>query len=596
MLETLEQIATIFGEEKISFDHYSKILKIGLSVKELGQIPQTQDKVTVGDVNRSKTHKVKTVFVIGVNDGVFPSIHTSEGFFNDKDRQNLKEQNFELAKGTREKMYEENFNIYKVFSTAEEKLYISYSSSDSDGKALRKSLLISKIKRIFPNLLEKDKLKDEVLTKTITFSKLLNNHENPDWNEVFRWYEDNERKKLDSALRGLKYTNVPCKINNENIRKLYGNVLKTSVSKLESYRSCPFSYFLKYGLRVSEKEKLDVKPIDTGSFMHDIIDRFFKIIKDNNKNVKEVTDSQIKEIVEVIVQEKTNYNGKFTLTAKYRTLVQRLIRVVTSSLKYIIESLRESEFDVLETEAVFDTNKDSTYQPIEMELDDGRKVSIIGKIDRIDIAKMPDGKYIRVIDYKSSTKDIDLNKVISGLQLQLITYADAICENDNVFPSGALYFTLLEPKIAQRNLGKEEIENLLKENYRMNGLVLADINVIKAMDTSLESGKSNKIPVTLNKNGEISFSKSRTLTRSEFENLQRYTNKIIREISKQILRGDISLTPYYTQKEKSTPCQYCAYKSICQFNSKFKNNDYRYIPNDKKEEVLKKIKDIQINE
>lgn len=589
IIVTLEQMGTLFSEEKISFEQYTNILKVGLAEKELGQIPQTLDKVIVGDVNRSKTHKVKAVFIIGVNDGVFPSIHTSEGFFNDKDRAKLKEDDFELAKGTREKMYEENFNIYKAFSTAEEKLYISYSSSDSDGKALRKSLLISKLKRIFTKIEEKNNKKDKVLTPKITFSKLLNNIDNEEWNEVFEWYKTHYPQKLENALKGLEYTNIPCKINEKNIKELYGKNLKTSVSKLESYMSCPFSYFLKYGLKLSEKDKLEIKPIDTGTFMHDVIDKFFKEAKEEGIKVKEITDEQIEAIVEAIIKEKLLYGGKFNVTAKYRTLVQRLKRVVVSSIKYIVQSLKESEFDVLETEAEFDTKEGSKYAPIEMELDDGRKVSIIGKIDRVDIAQMPDGRYIRIIDYKSSTKDIDLNKVIAGLQLQLITYTDAICENESVMPAGALYFTLLEPKIAQRNLSESEIEELLKQNYKMNGLVLANVDVIKAMDTTLETGKSDKIPVVLNANGEVSFTQSKTLTREEFEKLQKYTNKIIKQISNEILSGNIELKPYYSQKERSTPCMYCDYKSICQFNSKFKNNNYRFVPNLKRQEIIENL-------
>src|SRR5699024_10093549 len=126
VIDVIDEIADLFKDVKMSFDTYAKLLKTGIQVKEIGQIPQTQDKVTVGDVNRSKTHKVRAIFIIGVNDGVFPSVPSSEGFFNDRDRENLKEEGIELAKGTLEKMYEENFNIYKAFSTAEEKLYISY--------------------------------------------------------------------------------------------------------------------------------------------------------------------------------------------------------------------------------------------------------------------------------------------------------------------------------------------------------------------------------------------------------------------------------------------------------------------------------------
>ena len=612
IVDALAEISNVFKNQKMNFDEYSKILKTALQSKEIGQIPSNQDSVIVGAVNRTKTHKVKAVFIIGVNDGVFPSKISSEGFFNDKDRENLKKENFELAKGTIEKMYEENFNIYKALTTAEEKLFISYSSSDTDSKALRKSLLISKIKRIFPKIKEETKdLKQNILTKDSTFLKLLENINNKEWAEVYEWYKNNEKEKLQSAVEGLNYTNLPQRIEKENIEKLYGNNMKTSVSKLETYMSCPFSYYLKYGLKINEKEKLEIKTIDTGSFMHEVIDEFFKRLNqdfenDGNieemgntgnientenkdeKNIDNIEEKDIEKLVEKIVNEKLENASKFNQTAKYRVLVQRLKRVITISLKYIIQTLKNSKFKVLGTEVKFDNDKDSKYPPIEMKLDNGKTVSIIGKIDRIDIAKMPDGKFIRIIDYKSSTKDIDLNKFIAGLQLQLITYVDATCKNENAIPAGALYFSLLEPKIAQRNISKEEIEEILRKNYRMNGLVLANVNVIKAMDTKLEDGKSDIVPVSL-KNGEINGRSSSTVTQEEFENLQKYAVKLIKQISKQILSGNIDLKPYYNVKGKTTPCSYCAYKSICQFDQKLKNNYYRVIPNDSKKDILNRI-------
>lgn len=583
--EVLLEIAQIFDEENMSYDQYSKLLKTGLGSKELGQIPQTQDKVIVGDVNRSKTHKVKTVFIIGVNDGVFPSNFSSEGFFNDLDRQNLKEEGLEIAKGTKEKMYEENFNIYKAFTTAEENLYISYSASDFDGGTLRKSLVISKIKRIFPKLEEETKVKDEVLTKKITFSKLLDNLGKEEWTEVYEWYKENKSEELERATKGLAFTNLAEKLDKENVSKLYGENLRTSVSKMESFRECPFSYYLKYGLKLSDKEKLDIKPIDTGSFMHDTIDEFFKKAKD----VKSMTEEEIKNLVEEIINDKMALGGKFVLTAKYRNLVQRLKKVITKSLIYIVESLKNSSFDVLGTEISFGRGKNS---PIELTLEDGKKVLIEGKIDRADIAKMPDGNYIRIIDYKSSTRDIDLNKVVAGLQLQLITYTKEVCEKEDAKPAGMLYLPLIEPKIMKntKTLSKEEIENMIKENYKMSGLVLADVNIIKAMDNALESGKSSTIPVTLNNSGDINYSKSSTATKEEFEKLLSYSNNIIKKIAREILEGKIEIRPYYSAKEKSTPCRFCNYKSICQFNPKFKGNNYRYIPNKKKQDVLDEIK------
>ena len=546
VIDVIDEIADLFKDVKMSFDTYAKLLKTGIQVKEIGQIPQTQDKVTVGDVNRSKTHKVRAIFIIGVNDGVFPSVPSSEGFFNDRDRENLKEEGIELAKGTIEKMYEENFNIYKAFSTAEEKLYISYPASDVDDKPLRKSTVISKIRKIFPKLKESSYIEDmnsneakenargskeqkdenhkqadgidkaqetemNIYTKEVTFSELLShiNNMNGSWYEVYQWYKNNPKYsyRLEKALEGLEYTNLPEKISSHNVQKLYGDTLHTTVSRLEQYKSCEFSYYLKYGLKLSSKEKMDIKPVDTGSFMHDVVDTFFK----ENENIKEISDEELKQILDKIIEEKLSLprNYIFTATAKYRNLVRRLKKVIFYSMKYIVQSLKNSEFDVMQTELEFGNN---TYPPIEMTLDDGKRVSITGKIDRIDIAKAPNGKYIRIIDYKSSTKDIELNKVIAGLQLQLLTYVDAITQKEEAEPAGALYFSLIEPKLAsaKKEMSKEEIEQIIKKNYKMNGLVLADINVIKMMDKNLQTGKSEIIPVELNNSGEINYKNSKT--------------------------------------------------------------------------------------
>ena len=591
----LEEMSQIFEDKKISFDNYLNLLRTGIATKELNQIPNSNDHVIVGDINRSKTHKVRAVFIIGVNDGVFPRASTTEGFLNDKDRAKLKDKGLELAKGIKEKMYEENFNIYKAFSTAEERLYISYPASDINGDNLRKSLIISRIKKVFPMLVEQKVQADEVLTKNITFSKLLNHIGEEEWYEVYEWYKRHYKSKLTRAMEGREYTNVPTNINVENIQKLYGNTLKTSISKLEKYASCPFSYFLTYGLRLSSKEKLDVSPIDTGSFMHDVIDKFFKQLNEENISVKDVNDDTIKRIVDNIIEEKLMFGSKFTLAPKYKIMCERLAKVLYTSIKYIVESLKDSSFEVLGTEVSFSNKEESQYSSINLTTDDGKNIQIEGKIDRIDIAKLPDGNYIRIIDYKSSKKDIDLNKVISGLQLQLITYIDAICENENVMPAGALYYSLIEPQLKKGRLdakNKEEIEKLIKQNYKMNGLILADINIVKAMDNSFDGVSSNKIPVEIDKKTNEIKEKPNIVTREEFENLQKYANKIIKKIANEILSGNIELKPYYSDKSMSkTLCSYCEFKSICQFNPKFKNNNYRFIPNMEKEKIMEKIKE-----
>ena len=603
LIELFDEIVLVFGEEKTNFDKYMSILKIGLKNTGLGKIPATQDQVIVGDVNRSRSHKVRAVFIIGINDGEFPSIYKDEGFFNDKDREYLKAQGFDLANGSLENLYEENFNIYKAFTIAEEKLFLSYASSDNEGRTLRPSILITKLKKIYPNLKETSDIitqEKEIITTNNTFDNLiekLNTYKEGEeiediWFDVLKYYENNPlwKGRLQKSLEGIKYTNVPEKIKPEFIKKLYGETLHTTISRLERYRSCPFSFYLEYGLKLKEKKSLKLQPIDTGSFMHEVIDEFFEEVSTKKISIKDLDKAEIEKIVKQIIEEKLNLKANYIFKSipKFMVLTNRLCRLVTLSIVYIVQGLQATDFEVVGNEIEFKNGKE--YKPIEITTEDGRKVEITGKIDRIDLAKDATGKYIRIIDYKSSAKDINLNEVLAGLQLQLITYLDAVCEEKDVIPAGVLYFGLTEPKLDKvknaKNITDEEVEQKIREHFRMNGLVLAEMNVINMMDNNLKDGeKSTTIPVKLKKDGSMDKT-SKVVSRKEFEILQKYVKKTLGDISKEILDGNIDIKPYYNVKNKRKPCEYCVYGSICNFKKGFYGNDYNYIDNLEKDYIL----------
>ena len=602
ILDILDEIVLVFSDDKMTIDKYAQILKVGFKNSNLTKIPGTQDQVIMGDVDRSRSHKVKAIFIIGLNDGEFPSVHKDEGFLNDLDRETLKQDGIELAKGTIENLYEDNFNIYKAFSTAEEKLYLLYSSSDVQGKALRPSMLINKIKKIYPMLQEESDVietKAEVLNKKTTYDELiiqlskLKEQDEIDkvWYYVYDYYKkDTEwNTKLEQNLKGLNYTNIPEKIEQTNIDKLYGNTLVTSISKLERYRSCPFSYYLQYGLKIKPEEELKIQTLNTGTFIHEIIDEFFEAVREAEIKLAEITDEQLAEIINKIIDEKLkqSQNYIFTSTAKYRALVVRLKKIIQKALKYIIGTLVQSRFEVLGTEVEF--GEKGKYKPIRLTLEDGKRIEIIGKIDRIDTAQSEDGRYLRIIDYKSSAKNIDLNEVYAGLQIQLLTYLDAACKEEDLMPAGVLYFSMLEQMIkADKRMEQEEIEEKIRANFKMKGLILADVNVVKLHDKKLEKGSSALVPAYIDKEGNLSEKKTSGVTAEQFEELQKYMYSVIKQISREILGGNIDLKPYY--KDKKTPCKYCDYKSICGFNMGGCENSYNYIDKKSKEEILAKIK------
>ena len=602
IIDILDEIVLIFRGEQLTIDKYAQILKVGLKNSSLTKIPGTQDQVIMGDVDRSRSHKVKAIFIIGLNDGQFPSINKDEGFINDNDRKILKEDGIELAKDTIDKLYEENFNIYKAFTTAEEKLYLLYSSSDMQGRALRPSMLINKIKKMYIKLKEQSDIiekNSEILDKNTTYEELIHNiyiaketgNIEKIWAYVYDYYKKDNKwnEKMQQDLKGLEYTNIPEKIEQKNIDKLYGNTLVTSISKLERYRSCPFSYYLQYGLKIKPQQELKIQTIDTGTFIHEVIDRFFTDIKQEEIKLEEITEEQLSTIIDKIIDEKLqqNKNYIFTSTARYRALVIRLKKIIKKALKHIIETIVNSRFQVLGTELEF--GEKGKYKPINLTLENGKKVEIIGKIDRIDTAQNENGKYLRIIDYKSSVKNIDLNEVYAGIQIQLLTYLKSACKEEDLMPAGMLYFNMLEQMIkSNKKLEEEEIEEKIRANFKMKGFILADINVVKLHDKNIEKGSSNLVPAYIDKEGNLNEKRTSGLTAEEFENLQKYIDIIIKQIAKEILSGKIDLKPYY--KNKKTPCRYCDYKSICGFNMGGCENKYNYIETKTKEQILNKIK------
>ena len=164
-----------------------------------------------------------------------------------------------------------------------------------------------------------------------------------------------------------------------------------------------------------------------------------------------------------------------------------------------------------------------------------------------------------------------------------------MCKIEDFTPAGILYFNLLEDAVKlDKRLTEEEIAEKIRRQFKMKGLILADVKVAKMQDNNLQIKTGSKIiPAYIDSKGELNAKKSSIASKEEFEKLQKYVNKTIKEIANEILDGNIELKPYY--KNKQTPCEYCIYKNICGFDKEVFKTKYRFVNKIGREEFFSRI-------
>ena len=616
VMDILDQAVDVIGEEYIPINEFYKILNAGFQNREIGVIPVAIDQVNIGDIARIKGRNVKILFVVGVNDGVLPAANKEEGILSDKDRDLLKSKGIELASSTRAKVFEEQYMVYTALTLASDYLIVSYPMADFEGKSLRASIVVSRLKRIFPTLIEesdlfnlKEKLDrySKVTSPIPTFNELIlalrrsceNQNVEDYWSEVYSWYKDKEEfhNKAGNILEGLKYSNNGEKVSREKLKELYSikdGRLLFSVSRLERYAECPFSYFIKYGLKAKDRKVYEFSAPDLGSFMHEILDEFTKKVKRENISWSELNSEKCRIIVSDLIEKKLidDSNSILNSSKKYKYFTNRFKRVIAKSVSVLTEQMRKGQFEIFSNEFEFGNLKNGA--PIKINLPSGEDVYLTGRIDRIDTLDLNGNTYIRVVDYKSGAKKFDLNELYYGLQIQLLVYLDAILKNSEYIlntqsmPGAILYFRIDDPIIKSKTeLEDEEIRKQVLEKLKMNGLLLKDAALVRAMDNDMET-YSLVIPATFKKDGDFSANSS-VVTEEQFNILRQYVNTKMIELCEDMLSGKIKMEP--CKNKKIAYCDYCDYSAICQFDTSIKDNKYKIVVKKDDKEIWEDMMD-----
>ncbi|RKL69349.1 helicase-exonuclease AddAB subunit AddB [Salipaludibacillus neizhouensis] len=616
IIDLLDQMVEISGNEKVSFKLFMQMVDTGIESMKFAIIPPAIDQVVIANMETSRISDVRAAFIIGMNDGVIPAKPNEDSMVSEEERTFLEKQGLQLAPGAQRQLLNESFVLYMSQSLASEKLYMSYPLADEEGKSLQPSMMLNQIQEVFPELkvevalegpadVQTDKEVDFVTNPERTLSHLTNQmqawrrgyHVSEIWWDTYNWFMSQEQwqEKTKNVFGSLSYKNKPSSLPLSLSEELYGTELKTSVSRLEQYNACPFSQFANYGLKLRERETFKLEAPDIGTLFHAALKEMAESLRQDGRDFSHLSRDEAKSLSKTIVEQLAPKIQREILLSsnRFKYIQQKLEEVVARASTVLSDQAKLTGFSPAGLEVGFGPNQQ--LPPLTFEIENGHKVELIGRIDRVDRAEDEEGVYVRILDYKSSSKDIKLDDVYHGLALQMLIYLDVVVSfaaewlGTEVTPAGVLYFHVHNPMIqAEEKLSIEDIEEEILKRFKMKGLISSSLSAIKQMDLSLETGRSSMLPVGLKKDGQP-YSNSKVISQTDYDVLRSYLRNHVKKVGESILRGDIDLKPY--KKKQKIPCTFCSYKSFCQFDPTIETNNYRHLTDQSNDEILESIRD-----
>ncbi len=609
VMDLLDQIYGLLGEEEISRQEFADILDAGFGEITVGTIPQNVDRIVVGDMERTRLKQVKVLFFLGVNDGNIPKNASKGGIISDMDREFLIESGTEMAPSPRQQMYIQRLYLYLNMTKPSERLYLSYAKVNSDGKGIRPSYLIDTVRKLFPQLaveypqnrsrLEQIEGRQEgarYLAEELReyADGTLREEERQDFYLMYRAYEadpEGRDRLTAAAFRRYKESGLSRIV----ARALYGRQLENSVSRLETYAACACRHFLQYGLSLQEREEFGFEVSDMGNVYHAVLENFAGKLAESGRTWWDFDENFATQAIKEAVEGYAATYGETVLysSARNEYAITRMSRILTRTVLTLQQHLKQGSFQPDDYELSFRFAED--LDSIHVDLSEEEKMHLQGRIDRIDVSEDAEHVYVKVIDYKSGNKKFDLAALYYGLQLQLVVYMNAAMELESrkhpdkeIVPAALLYYHIDDPTIETPvELTQEQINEEILTKLRMNGVVNSDPAVVERLDRFLQD-KSKVIPVEKKKDGSFS-ARSGILSREELHVVSAYVDTKIRQIGREILDGKIAANPY--EKGNEEACTYCAYKKVCGFDGSIPGYEKRQLEDMDQQTLMQRMQE-----
>ena len=627
----IEEYVLIFGERAFDAKLFKDLLLNGFAGAQYSQVPSTLDQVMITETGMAQLPAAQTVFLIGSTSEVMPDQTTVSTLLSDSDRLQLADslplEQKDLGQTSDLQLANENYLAYLAFMLPKKRLVLSYPLQTSDGQDLQPSPYLEQIKDYFgipeTSVASEPPAKISLAdfaakfagTKRSTISQLLNLARNAqkqlpnDFQALAEWLKaDHQWGDLaQKVFSSLTYQNVPEKLRPQIVDGLYGKTISTSISKLEEFYANPYAYFLKYGLKLQERDVFELSPANTGEFFHAVLDGLHKKLIEQQLDLTQLSNEQLQKMIDEISQDLLVLPQFQILNSSKR--MQYLSRQLKTTIKQVAKTIAQqqcfSKSRPFKTEVLFGRVGSQTgLRPLEFKLPQQHLVKVRGKIDRIDLLKNNEQTYLGIVDYKSSQHKFSFRDAYYGVSLQMLTYLDALIKNfdllvptqKNVQPAGAVYLHLQNPKLDLKDVLKTPFEKAWLKKNKYQGLLLAEPALLELLDTKLaaeKNGISLIFPLRRKVDGTYTSpakTDPRLITAEQLELLLWHNEQLIKQATQKIFNGELALDPVLWPDRRSA-LQYSPFKPIMQFDAMLTENNYRQLPKMTAAEVLTKIRE-----
>ena len=562
VMQLLDEMAHLLGRQGVTIPEYEELFGLLLRSSDLGHIPQTLDAVVLASAGKMRLDAPDYVFVLGLSEGEFPCAPSESGLLTHADRDALMAKQIDLPDCFENRVVREQVCFYKALTAPAKGLWLSWPKGQGQTLCAALEPIVENLHPDAPEL----ELADLAATPADGLDTLGGG-----WRLT-----DTERASLNAALhttageepRGLALLhrmeqNPPRQVNDlPALESLLGRRLHISPSQLEKYYTCRYGYFLQYVLGLKPRRRAELSADQSGSLMHWVL----QMALDPNPGADNpcggltsflaLDDEAMADLAGLLVDE---YARRCLPedTARFAYLLSRLKKSMAGLLCYLRDEQNQSRFKPAACELKIGSSENAVPGQL-YHLSDGRTVQLIGSVDRADEWVEEDGtRWVRVVDYKTGVKKLNLKEVYCGLDCQMLLYLFSLTRDRSgrftgAEPAGVLYLMAdPAPEITTREKAARSVE------YQLDGLVRDEQKVFDAMDAA-ETGRY--LPFGYRDGRPSPNQKDKRADIAKLNRIQLHLDDLVTRMGEQLYDGRIGAEPLVTSQN---PCAWCDYSFIC---------------------------------